>query len=82
MLPKSRSFGLRRIFLSQGYATLVLVFVQCVSGALDLNSANWMVSLGCSFKAPRIWLWVKTNGIPFWLVGAPPILEPILVGIG
>ena len=30
-----------------------------------------------------MWLWVKTNGIPFWLVGAPPILEPILVvGLG
>ena len=26
-----------------------------------------------------IWLWVKTNGIPFWGFGAPPILEPILV---
>ena len=25
---------------------------------------------------------VKTNGIPFWGIGAPPILEPILVGIG
>ena len=21
-----------------------------------------------------LWLWVKANGIPFWLVGAPPIL--------
>ena len=28
------------------------------------------------------WLWATTNGIPFWLVGAPPISEPILVGIG
>ena len=26
---------------------------------------------------------VKTDGIPFWLVGdSPPISEPILVGIG
>ena len=25
---------------------------------------------------------VKTHGIPFWGIGAPPILEPILVGIG
>ena len=29
-----------------------------------------------------LWLWVKTNGIPFWGIGAPPILEPISVGIG
>ena len=36
-------------------------------------------------RAPRdIWRGVKTNGIPFWLglVNSPPILEPILVGIG
>ena len=25
---------------------------------------------------------VKTGLVSFWLVGAPPILEPILVGIG
>ena len=25
---------------------------------------------------------MKTNGIPFWENGAPPVLEPILVGIG
>ena len=24
---------------------------------------------------------VKANGIPFWGIGAPPILEPILAGI-
>ena len=29
----------------------------------------------------KIWLWVKTNGCHFG-VGAPPILGPILVGIG
>ena len=23
-------------------------------------------------------MWVKTNGIPFW-IGAPPILEPVLI---
>ena len=28
------------------------------------------------------WLWVKTNGIPFWGIGAPLILEPVFVGIG
>ena len=45
---------------------------------------------GCSDKGlpPKavslvsIWLWVKTNGIPFLGVGAPPILGLILVGIG
>ena len=29
----------------------------------------------------NIWLWVNTNGTMLG-VGAPPILEPILVGIG
>ena len=31
-----------------------------------------------------IWPWFKANGIPFWRfsVNSPPILEPILVGIG
>ena len=31
-------------------------------------------SYSVSSSLPGIWLWVKTNGIPFWLVGAPPIL--------
>ena len=29
-----------------------------------------------------IWRWSKLGARPFWLVGAPPILEPILVRIG
>ena len=33
-----------------------------------------------AIELAAIWLWVETNGIPFW--GTPPILEPILVGIG
>ena len=38
----------------------------------------------CLVMAPKgdVAVVVKTNGIPFWLVGAPPILEPISVGIG
>ena len=29
-----------------------------------------------------MWPWVKTNGTILGVFGAPPILEPILVGIG
>ena len=30
-----------------------------------------------------MWPWVNTNGIPFWGIGALPMLEPILVvGLG
>ena len=34
-------------------------------------------------RGGQMWLWSKRFWIPFWKVGAiPPILEPILVGIG
>ena len=42
--------------------------------------AFWIIHLGLSSWFMR--LWVKTNGIPCWLIGAPPILVGILVGIG
>ena len=55
-------------------------------------SAKPRQSVGCRPAKPKakskasrrsIWLWVKTNGIPFWGSGALPILEPILVvGLG
>ena len=49
-----------------------------VTGGGSQPSGTWDYHFGKSLK------WVNTNGIAFWGFSAnsPPILEPILVGIG
>ena len=49
-------------------------------------SPGWVFLLEFFWEGSRrildIWPWVKTSGTILEMVGAPPILEPILVGIG
>ena len=48
----------------------------------EAQAETWLILTQTDTPAARIWLWWSK---PFWdplLVGAPPVLEPILVGIG
>ena len=52
--------------------------LEGLSGNVTGGQPHFQTDLPTSARNSRpqglsIWLWVKTNGIPFWLVGAPPI---------
>ena len=51
------------------------------AGGLGQPSASWAVAVGVGFAQDLNGCGSKPMGSHFW-VGAPPILEPILVGIG
>ena len=46
------------------------------------NPRYCFVAFSWGLLHSKIWPWVKTNGTILGYVGAPPILKPILVGIG
>ena len=81
-LPRNGSLRGRAVWQPGGRVCSARALATRAAGDELLRRGDGAESLGRRRRGDR-WPWVKTNGIPFWLVGAPPILEPILVvGLG